>query len=150
MAKTKQGGYMNMKVNHLNARLFNKLLTNDGRALYNAEQGKILSALWIKHPQSPSELSERTSLANSTLTAMIKRLEEQGLVETVVAKDDKRRRVINLTELGASQQEIGDQVSDQLSRIFYRGFKEEEIEALESMLERIYSNLSEEMEALQK
>ncbi len=150
MGASNQGGYMNMKVNHLNARLFNKLLSSDGRALYNAEQGKILSSLWRKNPQSASELSEMSGLANSTLTAMTKRLEEQGLIRMVVAEDDKRKRVIDLTELGAAQQEVGDYVSNQLSQIFYKDFTEEEIKSLEDMLDRIYANLSEAMEALQK
>ncbi len=135
-----------MKINHLNARLFNKLLSTDGRALYNAEQGKILSALWMKRPQNASELTQVTGLANSSLTLMLKRLEDQGLVQIVTAKDDKRKRVIDLTELGASQQEVGDFVSDQLSQIFYRGFSDDEIASLESMLDRIYENLSEAME----
>lgn len=135
-----------MKINHLNARLFNKLLSTDGRALYNAEQGKILSALWMKRPQNASELAQVTGLANSSLTLMLKRLEDQGLVQIVTAKDDKRKRVIDLTELGASQQEVGDFVSDQLSQIFYRGFSDDEIASLESMLDRIYENLSEAME----
>ncbi len=141
MAKTKQGGYLNMKINHLNARLFNKLLNNDGRALYNAEQGKILSSLWMKHPQSAVELTTSTGLAKSSLSIMLSRLEDQGMVTSAADILDKRKKMFDLTELGLSQQEIGDFVSEELSNIFYCGFNDEEIEQLEGYLKRILNNL---------
>lgn len=146
MAKTKQGGYLNMKINHLNARLFNKLLSTDGRALYNAEQGKILSSLWMKHPQSAVELTASTGLAKSSLSIMLSRLEDQGLITSALDTVDKRKKMFDLTEIGLSQQEVGEAVSDQLSQIFYKGFKDEEIEQLEGYLDRILDNLTKAME----
>ncbi len=150
MAKTKQGGYLNMKINHLNARLFNKLLHNDGRALYNAEQGKILSSLWMKRPQSAVELTASTGLAKSSLSIMLSRLEEQGLIVSATDCTDKRKKMFDLTELGLSQQEVGDLVSEELSNIFYDGFTEQEIFELEGYLTRILDNLTAKMEELSK
>ncbi len=142
MAITKNGGYLTLKIHLLNGRLFNRLLSNDGRALYNAEQGKIVSALWDKRPQTASELAQVTGLANSTLTLMLKRLEEeQGLVVSVQDKKDKRKKWFDLTKTGIDQEQVGNQVSDRLSSIFYDGFEEKEIEQLESYLERILNNL---------
>lgn len=150
MAKTKQGGYLNMKINHLNARLFNKLLSSDGRALYNAEQGKILSSLWMKHPQSAVELTSSTGLAKSSLSIMLSRLEEQGLITSALDTVDKRKKMFDLTDVGLSQQEVGDSVSEELSQIFYKGFSEEEIEQLEGYLERVLNNLETEMTLKEK
>ena len=65
--KTKKGGYLTLKIRLLNTRLFNRYLTADPRACYNAEQGKILSALWDHHPQTATELAQVTGLANSSL-----------------------------------------------------------------------------------
>lgn len=142
MASTKNGGYLTLKIHLLNGRLFNRLLANDGRARYNAEQGKIISALWDKRPQTASELAQVTGLANSTLTLMLKRLEEeQGLVVSVQDTKDKRRKWFDLTQSGVDQQQVGDEISDRLSSIFYNGFEEQEIEQLESYLERILKNL---------
>lgn len=50
MPASKKGGYLTLHIQLLNARLFNHLLAADGRALYSAEQGKILSSLWEKEP----------------------------------------------------------------------------------------------------
>ncbi len=142
MAITKNGGYLTLKIHLLNGRLFNRLLANDGRARYNAEQGKIISALWDKRPQTASELAQVTGLANSTLTLMLKRLEEeQGLVVSVQDAKDKRKKWFDLTQEGVEQELVGNEVSDRLSSIFYDGFEEREIEQLESYLERILKNL---------
>ncbi|MDO4649481.1 MAG: MarR family transcriptional regulator [Eubacteriales bacterium] len=142
MTATKNGGYLTLKIHLLNGRLFNRLLTNDGRALYNAEQGKIISALWDKRPQTASELAKVTGLANSTLTLMLKRLEEeQGLVVSVQDEKDKRKKWFDLTQTGIDQEQVGNQISEKLSSIFYDGFEENEIEAVEAYLERILCNL---------
>ncbi len=149
MAVTKNGGYLTLKIHLLNGRLFNRLLNNDGRALYNAEQGKIISALWDRHPQTASELAQVTGLANSTLTLMLKRLEdEQGLVISRQDTKDKRKKWFDLTEAGAAQEEVGNAVSERLSSIFYSGFQEEEIEQLEALLDRILNNLETAMEEI--
>ncbi len=142
MAVTKNGGFLTLKIHLLNGRLFNRLLANDGRALYNAEQGKIVSALWDKRPQTASELAKVTGLANSTLTLMLKRLEEeQGLVVSVQDQKDKRKKWFDLTPVGVDQEQVGNQISEKLSDIFYDGFEEQEIEQLEKYLERILGNL---------
>ena len=112
MPASKKGGYLTLHIQLLNARLFNYLLAADGRALYSAEQGKILSSLWEKEPQTATELAGHTGLANNTLTA-----------------------------LGKEQEIIGDKVSHQLADIFYQGFSEEEIEQADGYLERILHNL---------
>ncbi|MER0122576.1 MarR family winged helix-turn-helix transcriptional regulator [Streptococcus sp. ZJ93] len=139
--KSKKGGYLTLKIRLLNGRLFNRYLSMDERALYNGEQGKILSALWDKSPQTATDLSQVTGLANSSLSLMLKRLEEQGLLVSQASAEDKRKRMVNLTPLGASQKTVGEAISQQLSDVFYQGFSEEEIEAVEGYLERILENL---------
>lgn len=141
MKKTYKGGYLTLKIRYLNGRLFNRYLMEDGRSLYNAEQGKILSALWVKRPQTVKELSQSTALAVSTLTLMLKRLEQINLVILTQDKIDKRKKWVDLTELGLTQQTIGDEVSQKLEKVFYKGFTDKEIEEVDSYLERIEKNL---------
>lgn len=54
----KYGGYLILKIRLYNGRLFNRLLNRNPDALYSAEQGKILSALWENEPQSAVHLGE--------------------------------------------------------------------------------------------
>ena len=72
---------------------------------------------------------------------MLKKLEEQGLVCMQDCPKDKRRKYVNLTELGKSQKAIGEKVSRELGEIFYAGFKEDEIVQVENYLNRILQNL---------
>lgn len=146
MARTKKGGYLILKIKHLNGRLFNRYISENGRIVFNAEQGKIISALYDKSPMSAGELSKVTGLANSTLTLMLKRLEEQELIISQSDELDKRIKFFSLTDFGKEQQEIGQEVSQKLSNVFYDGFTDKEIETVENLLERILNNLDKEME----
>ena len=74
---------------------------------------------------------------------MIKKLEEQKLVTVSPCGEDKRKKYLVLTDLGQSQKEVGQRVSQKLDTIFYKGFSEEEIRQFEAFQERILDNLKE-------
>ena len=129
----------------LNGRIFQKLLRQDPDSLYRSEQGKILAVLWNSETgcATVTDIALATGLANNTLTTMIKKLEEQKLITISPCGVDKRKKYVVLTELGLSQKEIGQRVSQKLDAIFYKGFTEEEIRQFESYQERILDNLKE-------
>ncbi|MHC3838410.1 MarR family transcriptional regulator, partial [Streptococcus thermophilus] len=66
-----------------------------------------------------TDIALASGLANNTLTSMIKKLEDQGLVTVKPCTQDKRRKFVSFTELGWSQKEICDRVSKELGEIFY-------------------------------
>ena len=88
-----------------------------------------------------TDIALATGLANNTLTSMVKKLEEQGLVTIQPCTQDKRKKYISLTDLGWAQKEIGDRVSKELGEIFYQGFSDQEIREFEVYQERIIDNL---------
>ena len=112
-------------------------------AQYRSEQGKILTILWKQELgcATATDIALATGLANNTLTSMVKKLEEQGLVTIQPCTQDKRKKYISLTDLGWAQKEIGDRVSKELGEIFYQGFSDQEIREFEAYQERIISNL---------
>lgn len=138
-----RGGYLALHIRLLNGRLFQKLLKQEPQALYRSEQGKILSILWTakEGKATATDISLATGLANNTLTSMIKKLVEQGLVTIEVSQVDKRKKYVVLTELGWSQKVIGDRVSQELGEIFYAGFSDQEIQLFEDLQERVIDNL---------
>ena len=140
-----KGGYLIYHVGLLNGRTYQKLLKKQPSAQFRSEQSKILSSLWNYENECMTftDLSQKTGLAINTLTSMIKKLEEQGLVSLEACKIDKRKRYVSLTELGKAQKEIGDEVSYELGEQFYKGFSTQEIFEFESYLERIIQNLKE-------
>ena len=61
-----------------------------------------LMALWEHDSVSIGELGERLYLDTGTLTPLLKKLEEKGLVNRVRSADDERRVDITLTDAGRS------------------------------------------------
>lgn len=118
----------------------------NNEAIYNAEQGKILSALWDEKPLTSSELTYVTGLAKSSLSLALKGLDKKGLILSYPSEKDKRIRYYDLTKLGSSQQAVGDKISKNLNDTFYNDFSNEEIEQFESYLERVLSNLESKFE----
>lgn len=59
-----------------------------------------LLSLWSNQPQTLHQLGNKLDLSSNTLTPLLKRLEEKGLIERVRPEDDKRQLVIYLTEKG--------------------------------------------------
>ena len=129
----------------LNGRIFQKLLSRDPEALYRSEQGKILAVLWNSDEgcATATDIALATGLANNTLTTMIKNLEEKNLVTVSPCGLDKRKKYLVLTDLGWSQQEVSDRVSQELDAIYCKGFSDKEIEQFEDFQERILANLKE-------
>lgn len=137
------GGYQALQIRLLNGRIFQKLLSKEPDAQYRSEQGKILTVLWQKEQgrATATDIALATGLANNTLTSMIKKLVEQGLVKIEQSDLDKRKKFVVLTDLGWAQKTIGERVSKELGEIFYQGFSDQEIREFEEYQERIISNL---------
>ena len=137
------GGYQALQIRLLNGRIFQKLLSKEPDAQYRSEQGKILTVLWQNEDgrATATDIALASGLANNTLTSMIKKLVDQGLVTIEQSDQDKRKKFVVLTELGWAQKEIGDRVSKELGEIFYQGFSNQEIREFEAYQERIITNL---------
>lgn len=147
MNKTSRSGYFTSHIQLLNGRLFNLLLNRETKAKYRSEQGKILHCFWDSgKPQTATDIALQTGLANNTLTSMLKRLEEQGLLETKNHPTDRRKKILYLTKEGENQKEIGERLSQQLYDIFYNEFSQEEINQFEAYQERILENLRKEFD----
>ena len=98
--------------------------------------------LWEKDGIAINELAKRTSLAKSTLTSMLDRLEEAGHVTRVSSDEDRRKILIKRTDKDRAWQKTYVQVSKEMSELFYAGFSASEIDTFEAYLSRILDNLS--------
>ena len=110
---------------------------------FNGAQGRILFVLWEKDSIPISELARKTGLAKTTLTSMLDRMEQRELIERVYSPTDRRTVKIQLTEKALGLREHYEQVSDEMNQIFYKGFRDEEIFALETGLRKVLANLTE-------
>lgn len=140
MVETK-GGFLISQIKQIQGRIFGRLLVEAGIEEFNGAQGRILYVLWQEDNLPIVELARRTGLAKTTLTGMLDRMESQKHVMRCYDAEDRRQIRIRLTEQAKKLEKKYQEVSDEMSRLFYRGFTDEEIEVLDSSLERILRNL---------
>lgn len=94
------------------------------------------------------ELSSKTGLATTTLTSMLDRMENSGLLKRTYDQSDRRKNIIVLTDRAYRLQSDYEDVSMDLSHIYYKGFSDNEISVFEEYLQRVLKNLKSEEENL--
>ena len=121
--------------------MFAKKLKERGITDMNPARGRILFVLWEKDGISVQELAVRTGLEPSTLTRMLDRLEESGHVRRSAEVGDRRKVLVHLTNPHQDLRPLYDEVSAEMTALFYRDFTPSEVVLFESYLERILRNL---------
>ena len=135
------GGFLISQVRQLQGRAFEKMLKDSGIEAFNGAQGRILYVLWEHEKLSITEIGRLPSLAKTTLTSMLDRMEAGGLVERIPDKKNRRQIFITITEKAKGYKQMYDQVSEGMNTVFYQDFTGEEITEFENMLRRIIKNL---------
>ena len=134
-------GFLISQIKQVQSRVFQRLLQSSGVAEFNGPQGRILYVLWQRDGVPIVELARKTGLAKNTLTAMLNRMEESGLVARRASPADRRQSLIALTEKAGSLRNQYEDVSQRMNEVFFQGFSPEEARALDGALDRILKNL---------
>lgn len=101
-----QIGYRLRVANQIAVELFAEVLGKlSGPAKVTTGQFAVLSTLWERPGMAQTELAHQTSMDMPTLNGVLKRLVARDLVDVTVAEEDKRFRVISLTEAGRQMAE---------------------------------------------
>jgi len=138
------GGFYITQIKQLQDRLFSKLLTKYGLD-FSSSQGRILFVLWNENHLTMSEIGKKTSLANNTLTNVIDRMVKQNYLVREVNPKNRREVIISLTDFAISLKEKNEEVSQEMTKIFYENFNEEEIISFEEALEKLLNNLKQKL-----
>lgn len=141
MKAVREGGSLVSKVHQVSARAFARILKDHGIDGLNPAQGRIVFELWKKDPLSQTELAARTRLDKSTLALMLDRLEERGQVERTRDPADSRKRLVRATEANRALHAEYELASREMTRLFYKGIPETEIDAFEATLRKVLANL---------
>lgn len=139
----RQGGFLISKIKSIGGRRFDKILQQKNIDAFNGAQGKILYCLWQGNKMTATELSKKSGLAKTTLSAMLARMDEQGLIAIEESPTDKRSVTISLTPAAETLRAEYDNVTRKIENIYYQGFTDEEVEQFESYLKRVLDNLEE-------
>ena len=74
------GGFLVTKIKQLGDRIFEKILSEKNIDAFNGAQGRILYVLWQEDKIPIRSLSTKCGLAITSLTTMLERMENQGLI----------------------------------------------------------------------
>jgi DNA-binding MarR family transcriptional regulator len=141
MKRQHRGGFLLAKIHQQGGRIFARMLRRHDIHL-NPAQGRIMFALWQFGNMPILELAAHTSLSKSTLTSMLDRLEHLGHIRRVAAPDDRRKTIIELTTKDRSLHALYEEVSAEMTALFYHGFSAAQIDHFERDLQRIFDNLT--------
>jgi DNA-binding MarR family transcriptional regulator len=141
MVKKTQGGFFISQIKQIQERIFNRLIKENGIEEFNGPHGRILYVLWQEDNLPIGELASKTSLAKTSITSMLDRMEEKGQIQRVYDRNDRRQTRIVLSEKAKMLSLSYQEVSQKMGKIFYKGFSDVEIQLFENSLERILSNL---------
>lgn len=139
-----KGGFYITQIKQLQDRIFERLLLENGIEV-SGGQGRLLYVLWQADNLTISELSDKTSLAKNTVSAVIDGMVKKGMVERRINPENRRQTMVSLTEYAKSMQAKYEAVSQQMNKLFYDGFSEREREEFEQYLARILETLTENM-----
>lgn len=145
-----QAGSIITQIKQLHSRVFERVLAEKNITAFNGAQGRILYVLWKEQYLSLREVADRTSLAPTTLTSMIARMESMDLVKRIPDSNDNRKVELMLTDKAKSLHKEYISVMNDMIDIFYEGFSDEEIDQCEEMLKRIHNNLKKKSDAFFK
>lgn len=134
-------GFLISQIKSVSGRLFERILQDCGVEEFNGAQGRILYVLWQADGVPIVELSQKTGLAKNTLTSMLGRMEESGLILREQSEEDRRQIIISLTDKARELEEKYDEVSERANLLFFKGFTPAEIAELECLLSKVLVNL---------
>ena len=115
-------------------------LKDKGFETFASSHGNILFQLKKNGEMKMGDLAKNINRDKSTTTVLVRKLENEGLVETKADTIDKRSKTIYLTKKGSQYNECTGDISKDLLNTFYKGFTEAEKEQFLSYLQRIENN----------
>ena len=140
MRSQRQAGFLMAKIRQVGGRIFERMLKDYDIEISSA-QGRIMFALWQQDGISINELATRTQLKKSTMTAMLDRLETMGYVRRQRSKKDRRKVLIKRTNKDKALENRYLELSQKITKLFYKGFSEKQIDRFEQDLKLILDNL---------
>ena len=122
--------------------LFHKRLLKDLEATgLSYGQPKVLAFLKSHEGRSQKEIAQACQLEPSSVTVLLKRMEQQGIVERRRRDGDRKSRSIFLTERGRALANASVVSFFRTEELAFAGFTEEEKNKLTEFCDRIVNNL---------
>ncbi|XFA99789.1 MarR family winged helix-turn-helix transcriptional regulator [Candidatus Izemoplasma sp. B36] len=132
------------KISHLrylSNNLIDRELSIRGISDLHTSYGSIMYTLLNNEPMTMKELAIRIDRDKSTLTPLSRKLIKSGYIETVSNEEDKRSKIISLTEKGKNVKAKFDEVSQILNQKLWKNISDEEAKIFDKILNKLIKNL---------
>ncbi len=111
---------------------------------FTFSQGKVL---WYLHKHDNESVTLKDverflDCSHATVSGLVSRLVEKGLVTLETNENDRRSKVLKLTEKELKNFRAMKEHRTQMEELLLQGFSEEERETLVALLKRVYQNVS--------
>ena len=101
-------------INQLSTSAFTRVLAPD----LNPTEFEVLNHfVRVGRDASPSHLAKAFQVTKPSMTAILAKLERKGYVEIVASTEDRRQKIVTITDAGRSARERGVQATAPLARI---------------------------------
>lgn len=107
----------------------------------------ILKHLYRSADLSQRQLAEKVGVSPTSITLMLRKMEDKGLVEKKTMPTDRRFFAVSLTEKGKTIVEQLKSMRKNIDGITISGFTKEERAHLQSLLRSVRNNLQEKISA---
>ena len=107
----------------------------------------VLSAIAAEKQASQRRIVEITHLRPPTVSIILRRMQDEGMVELFSNPEDKREVRVRLTEYGESVDRNGIEKIKETDALALKGFDESELESFMAMLYKVRQNLLDAMSA---
>lgn len=104
-------------------------------------QATVLCKLYVQNGMTQSEIAAQLSVQGATVTDMLQRMEEAGLVTRRRDPDDNRLVRVYLTEIGKKQERSITEQFMKLENAIFADFADDEREVMRKLLRRAMSNM---------
>lgn len=105
-------------------------------------QPKILDYLKDHDGSNQKEIAKACFLEAGSLTTILNKMEEKGLIERRILNGNRRSFHIFLTETGKEKQQLVDQAFSEIEKKALADISEQDFDQFMSVYNKIYSNLS--------
>lgn len=105
-------------------------------------QPKILDYLKEHNGSNQKEIAKACFLEAGSLTTILNKMEEKGLIERKILNGNRRSFHIYLTAEGKEKQQLVEKAFSEIEKKALADIQEEELEQFMSVYARIYANLS--------
>ena len=105
-------------------------------------QPKVLDHLRYHNGASQKEIAAGCHIEAASLTSVLSRMEEKGMIERRMLNGNRRSLYVFLTDMGKELQKAVEREFDSIEKTAFERISEEERKAFMSTFFKIYENLS--------